>query len=296
MTVATGTNAGSYFFAYDGNGNVAALANAPDGTVAARYEYGAFGEPIRTSGAAAKENPFRFSTKFTDDESDLLYYGYRYYNAGTGRWLSRDPIDERGGFNLYGFLRNWPTGNTDLLGLTFNWDPPYLYTRTTYIATLDGGRIYGQTDWYYFNPQVKVWRSLEPSGGCCGYKLKVYGSAKVWAWWVFDQDWARVHEMQHVNWHYFPAYASFKENAESYEAVCFGRKEKALCIKSVIENQMKDLYMVQAYMQGSYFDCQTWGKNDPNSEPCQDYKAAVTAYIIDLQLLSNALNNCNAIH
>jgi RHS repeat-associated protein len=39
----------------------------------------------------AKLNPFRFSTKYDDDETDLLYYGYRYYNPSTGRWLSRDP-------------------------------------------------------------------------------------------------------------------------------------------------------------------------------------------------------------
>ena len=39
-----------------------------------------------------------------DDETELLYYGYRYYNASTGRWISRDPIDEQGGLNLYGFV------------------------------------------------------------------------------------------------------------------------------------------------------------------------------------------------
>jgi hypothetical protein len=38
----------------------------------------------------AKVNPFRFSTKYQDDETDLLYYGYRYYNATMGGWLSRD--------------------------------------------------------------------------------------------------------------------------------------------------------------------------------------------------------------
>jgi len=45
----------------------------------------------------AKANPFRFSTKYQNDETDLLYYGYLYYNASTGRWLSRDPIEENGG-------------------------------------------------------------------------------------------------------------------------------------------------------------------------------------------------------
>jgi hypothetical protein len=44
----------------------------------------------------AKVNPIRFSTKYQDDESDLLYYGYRYYKASTGTWVSRDPLGERG--------------------------------------------------------------------------------------------------------------------------------------------------------------------------------------------------------
>jgi len=96
MTVPSGANAGRYFCAYDGNGNVMALVSAADGSVAARYEYGPFGEVIRATGPMAKANPFRFSTKYQDDETDLLYYGYRYYNPSTGRWPNRDPINEFG--------------------------------------------------------------------------------------------------------------------------------------------------------------------------------------------------------
>ena len=104
MTVHTGTNAGSYFYAYDGNYNVTALLNATNSTVAARYEYGPFGESIRDTGPMASANPIRFSTKFQDDETDLIYYLFRYYNPQTGRWPNRDPIGEVGGENLYGFV------------------------------------------------------------------------------------------------------------------------------------------------------------------------------------------------
>jgi RHS repeat-associated protein len=86
--------AGTYFPAYDGNGNVMAVVSAADGSIAAQYAYGPFGEMIRATGPLAKANPFRFSTKYQDDELDLLYYGYRYYNQNTGRWLSRDPRAE----------------------------------------------------------------------------------------------------------------------------------------------------------------------------------------------------------
>lgn len=47
----------------------------------------------------------------------MSYYGYRYYDPSTGRWINRDPIAERGGLNLYGFVGNDAIGKTDKLGL-----------------------------------------------------------------------------------------------------------------------------------------------------------------------------------
>jgi RHS repeat-associated protein len=108
-----GTVTTNCFPAFDGNGNVAALVNAADGTVVANYEYGPFGEVIRQTGPMAKTNPVRFSTKYQDDESDLIYYGWRYYNATTGRWHCRDPLSELGGRNLYGFIFNDPVNKFD---------------------------------------------------------------------------------------------------------------------------------------------------------------------------------------
>jgi len=111
---ASGTN----FCCFDGNGNVSVLVSATNAFTTAQYEYGPFGEVLRATGPMAKASPFRFSTRYQDDESDLLYYGYRYYNASTGRWLSRDPADEdEGGPNLYGFVMNAPVNGTDELGL-----------------------------------------------------------------------------------------------------------------------------------------------------------------------------------
>jgi RHS repeat-associated protein len=67
----------------------------------------------------AKANPFRFSTKYQDDETGLLYYGYRYYQPSIGRWPSRDPAEEMGGgANLYAFANNAPVNEVDPLGLS----------------------------------------------------------------------------------------------------------------------------------------------------------------------------------
>jgi RHS repeat-associated protein len=110
----TGT---TYFPVYDGNGNVMGSVSGATGTVAAQHEHGPFGEVIRATSTITPAIPIRWSTKYTDLETDLVYYGYRYYNPSTGRWLSRDPIGEKGGNNLYGFLDNDPICNFDPLGL-----------------------------------------------------------------------------------------------------------------------------------------------------------------------------------
>jgi RHS repeat-associated protein len=107
----------NYFAAYDGNGNVCALVNAADGKLIGQFHYGPFGEVIRATGPMAKGNPFRFSTKYQDDETDLLYYGYRYYSSNIGRSLSRDPIKESGGANLYALSNGDLLNHVDALGL-----------------------------------------------------------------------------------------------------------------------------------------------------------------------------------
>ena len=120
------SDASTHFVTMDGNGNVMALLNADTGVVSAEYEYGPFGEPIKATGPMAKANPFTFSTKYTDQESGLLYYGYRYLNASTGRWLSRDPIEEWGGINLYGICSNNPVCCIDSFGAKLdNYTTPY---------------------------------------------------------------------------------------------------------------------------------------------------------------------------
>ena len=60
---------------------------------------------------------FRFSSKYTDNETGLVYYGYRYCQPQTGRWLTRDPIGELSGGHLYSLVRNTPVNSIDPYGL-----------------------------------------------------------------------------------------------------------------------------------------------------------------------------------
>jgi uncharacterized protein RhaS with RHS repeats len=47
----------------------------------------------------------------------MVCYGFRYYDPETGRWPNRDPIEEEGGYNLYGFVGNDGVNNLDNRGL-----------------------------------------------------------------------------------------------------------------------------------------------------------------------------------
>ena len=40
--------------------------------------------------------------------SGFYSFGYRFYDPATQRWLNRDPIQENGGLNLYGYVCNHP--------------------------------------------------------------------------------------------------------------------------------------------------------------------------------------------
>ena len=109
------TTTTSFYPAYDGNGNVSEYLNSA-GVVQAHFEYDPFGNLIANTDTNG-DFPIRFSTKMLEDETGLYYYGYRDYDPVTGRWPSRDPIEEHGGLNLYGFVNNDGVDWVDYLGL-----------------------------------------------------------------------------------------------------------------------------------------------------------------------------------
>jgi RHS repeat-associated protein len=123
--------ADAYHVGYDGSGNATTLVNAATGAISASYEYDPFGNTLKAVGDFAAANPFRFSTKYADAETGLVYYGFRYYQPQTGRWLSRDPLGEEGGVNLYGFVSNNPVSLVDPLG---QYEQDVHYYLTYYLA------------------------------------------------------------------------------------------------------------------------------------------------------------------
>ena len=106
---------------YDAYGNIMGYWDA-QGNVVAQYTYDAFGKLISSSGPMADVFAIRYSTKYFDVETGFYYYGYRFYSPELMRWITRDPIGEEGGVNLYAMCDNAALYSIDAFGLSKYWD------------------------------------------------------------------------------------------------------------------------------------------------------------------------------
>ena len=113
-TTASTTN--TYYAFGDANGNVTEYADAA-GTVRGHYEYSAFGEITAQNGDLADTFTHRFSTKPFDVTTGKVHYEFRPNDPLLGRWMSRDPIGEGGGLNIYCVGANDIINAVDKLGL-----------------------------------------------------------------------------------------------------------------------------------------------------------------------------------
>lgn len=118
-----GSSASTAFYHADANGNITCLVNASN-TPVALYKYDPYGNLVSQSGSLAEANLYRSSSKEFHPRSGLIYYLYRYYEPNLQRWISRDPIGEIGGFNLYAFVNNNPCSENDSTGLDPTNGPP----------------------------------------------------------------------------------------------------------------------------------------------------------------------------
>lgn len=99
-------------------------------------------------------------------------YQYRYYDPQAGRWLSRDPIEERGGLNLYVHTRNSPLGSIDHLGLL---SPP---------PDVSDGLSYPEAAQHFFDGETKPENPKERKDLSIPFKSVDQG----WSFWDFISD------------------------------------------------------------------------------------------------------------
>jgi RHS repeat-associated protein len=102
------------YYDQDGLGSVTSLTNAA-GALAQTYTYDSFGNPTASSGSLV--NPFRFTGRDFDSETNLQFSRARYLDLSTGRFISEDPARFDGGANFYASVLNNPVNYIDPLGL-----------------------------------------------------------------------------------------------------------------------------------------------------------------------------------
>ena len=107
----SGTN---YFFVRDHLGSVREMTDG-SGALRARYEYDTYGRRTKVSGGF--EADFAFTGHYIHAASGLYLPLFRAYDAESGKWLSRDSIEEEGGINLYSYAANDAVNQIDLYGL-----------------------------------------------------------------------------------------------------------------------------------------------------------------------------------
>ena len=113
-----------YYYLYNLQGDVIAIADSATGKLVATYTYDAWGKCTvqnATGFTAGTENPFRYRGYYYDSETGLYYLQSRYYDAETGRFINADNVltDTKGltGFNLFSYCGNDPVNRSDPSGM-----------------------------------------------------------------------------------------------------------------------------------------------------------------------------------
>ncbi len=116
------TTAQPLYYSYDGLGSVRNLTDNT-GAVLGTYSYDAFGALRNSSGTKSE---FQMNGQQTDASDGLVFMRERYYDPGTGRFITRDGTTGSLGSpatqNQYAYSNNDPINHSDPGGNWFGWD------------------------------------------------------------------------------------------------------------------------------------------------------------------------------
>lgn len=146
------------------------------------------------------------------------YWGWRYYHPELGRWLSRDPIEEKGGVNLYGFVFNSPVMNFD------NFGRGVLILRVPVPPSVPPGAEAGKTVPSVPDIDMLVEADSSCANGC--WRLKFLSDYSEIKWWV-THEYIVPHEQLHISDAVY-----YHNRAKQYaqgKAGCYSSKQKAEC-------------------------------------------------------------------
>ncbi len=154
------------YYTRDHLGSIRELVDASNGGIRARYDYTPYGMRTKVQSSGDLDSDFGFTGHYTNLRSGLVLAPFRAYSPELGRWISRDPIEEEGGINLYGYVHNGPLGAVDPLGLdTHISNPPDF--RNAVSNALDTLRAIGAIA-YFFEGNSDLLSAMSYLDNCKG--------------------------------------------------------------------------------------------------------------------------------
>ena len=114
-----------YYYIYNVQGDVIALADASTGKLAVTYTYDAWGKLVElkdtTANSVGTQNPFRYRGYYYDTETSLYYLQTRYYDPEVGRFINADAhiVTDQDSVlttNMYAYCQNNPVMRSDQNG------------------------------------------------------------------------------------------------------------------------------------------------------------------------------------
>jgi len=119
-----------------------------NGNLLTEYDYDLWGNRTRIHGTP----DFNLGLTGHWVIEDLVFAPFRTYNPYSGRWISRDPLGESGGINLYRYVGNDPVNAVDPLGLDGKFEWPIGTPSVTGLSFLNQPGRAGQE----YKPDVRI--------------------------------------------------------------------------------------------------------------------------------------------
>jgi len=142
------------FYTKDHTGSVRDLVD-DSGQVQAKYDYDPYGRRTRTAVSnSTADTVVSYTGHHWHEKSGVYLTMTRQYDPELGRWLSRDPLEEEGGMNLYGYVLNNPIILFDPTGLApyagYANGPVYAKDQATFLSRATKGA--GKNVFTFNNP------------------------------------------------------------------------------------------------------------------------------------------------